>query len=58
MYQIFFNNVLIFTLYIYDITFLYKERNRKNLQSEEHRIKIITIFAPHKEPLRTTRHER
>lgn len=54
----FFNNVLIFTLYIYDITFLYKERNKKNTQSEEHRIKIIHIFALHKEPLRTTRYER
>ena len=30
MYQIFFNNVLIFTLYIYDITFLYKEECKKN----------------------------
>ena len=29
MCQIFFNNVLIFTLYIFDITFLYKERNKK-----------------------------
>lgn len=29
MYQIFFNNVLIYTLYIFDITFLYKERNKK-----------------------------
>ena len=58
MHQIFFNNVLIFILYIYDIIFLNKVRNKKNLQSEEHRIKIIAIFALHKEPLRTTRYER
>lgn len=53
MHQIFFNNVLIFTLYIYDIIFSYKVRNKKNLQSEEHRIKIIAIFAVQKVPLRT-----
>ena len=58
MYQIFFNNVLIFTLYIIDITFLYKERNKKNPQSEEHRIKIIHNFAVQKVPLRTRRYER
>lgn len=58
MYQIFFNNVLIFTLYIFDITFLYKERNKNYPQSEEHRIKIIHTFAVQKVPLRTRRYER
>lgn len=58
MFQIFFNNVLIFTLYIFDITFLYKERNKKNPQSEEYRIKIIHTFAVQKVSLRTRRYER